>query len=498
MGNYHYISIQHILKYTGFKLKLETKDLNDDLYDVINNKDNIKEEDKEEDKQDIKSYENIKKEFEKKNFKINNPCNFAEITIENKLVLRSVTEFQIRYKNLKYEKEVLSRACQIEIKEVSFIDEWLQDKEIRHYERIDCLPKQECPTYIYNSFDGFKVEKVESNEIDITKSKIYDHLYNLCGREEKVLNYVLMYLSRKLKNPDLLTNTALIFKSVQGVGKNIFFDWFGNEILGNKYYISTQDVNLLFGQFNPSLANKILVVIDEISYVETIQLISKLKAHITQPINMINEKGAKVYENKNHIGYIMFTNDENPIKIEVTDRRYLAIQCIPDYANNNEYISNILKEMRDKRYSRAFYDYLIKLESEYYDFTNSRPTTAYNEELKEANIPIVSKFLEDLIYSEIKKNDNMNYTASELFNEYKCYLEHNNFNKNMTTSTSFGIQLNKYKSVIKKRTDDGNKYNINFKMLKEELIIMKHMKPADNEEVDLPLDKFLKLKKRIL
>jgi len=461
-----------------------TDKINDEICAIENDNDNDNKNELLELDETNNEYDSVKMKFEKKNFKINNPVQFAEITIENKLELRTLTDLKNRYENLLYEKRIWNTKTEnFENKKFSFIEEWLKDEKIRYYERIDCLPKQECPSYIYNSFDGFKVEKIkiEVNDIDITKSKIYDHLFNLCGRDEKVFDYVKMFLSRKLKNPNDLTNTALIFKSIQGVGKNIFFDWFGNDIIGSEYFVTTQDLNLLFGQFNPNLANKILVVIDEISYKETQNLVEKLKAHITQPINMINQKGARVYENKNHIGYIMFTNNENPIKIDVHDRRYLAIECISDYANNNEYITNILKEMKDKRYAQAFYNYLIKLESEYYDFTNSRPTTKFYEELKEINIPITSKFLEHLIYSEKEDND-IKYSATDLFREFKSYLEENNFDKNITTSTSFGIQMKKYKSIEKKNTSSGIKYYVDFKKLKEELISLKHMKEEEEKE----------------
>jgi hypothetical protein len=457
---------QHVKEYLSFDIELDTKDLDSDIYDEIDEIDESKDEKE-------GTFEEMKEEFEKKNFKINNPVQYAEITIENKLILRSYTDLKIRYEN----KQYLTTKYNKETKEeedvaVSFIETWIKCEDIRCYERIDCLPKQKCPEYIYNSFKGFKAEEEPQNDIDITKSKIYDHLFNLCGKDDKVFQYVLMFLSRKLKNPAKLTNTALIFKSIQGVGKNIFFDWFGNNVISNEYYFSTQDIKLLFGQFNPNLANRVMVVIDEISYKETQEIVETLKAHITQPINIINQKGLKTYENKNHIGYIMFTNNDNPIKIDINDRRYLAIECIPDYANNNEYIKNILMEMEDMKYARAFYDYLIKMESEYYDFTNSRPTTSFYEDLKEANIPITSKFLEHMIYN---KND-AEYMGIDLFNEYKEYLEENNFDKSKTNVTSFGLQLKKYKSIEKKLTTKGAQYIINNNKVKEELISMKHMK----------------------
>ncbi len=35
--------------------------------------------------------------------------------------------------------------------------------------------------------------------------------------------------------------TSELFKSIQGTGKDLFFNWFGNDVLGDKFYESTQN-----------------------------------------------------------------------------------------------------------------------------------------------------------------------------------------------------------------------------------------------------------------
>jgi hypothetical protein len=79
-----------------------------------------------------------------------------------------------------------------------------------------------------------------------------------------------------------------------------------------------------------------------------------------------------------------------------------------------------------------------------------------------------------------KGKEDIIYKANEIFNEYKSYLEENNFDKNMINSTSFGIQIKKYKSIEKKQTSKGVSYYIDYDKLKEDLISLKHMKPIES------------------
>jgi hypothetical protein len=73
----------------------------------------------------------------------------------------------------------------------------------------------------------------------------------------------------------------VIFKSVQGVGKDLFFNWFGPDILGDKYYTLTQQTDKFFERFNNDLETNILLVINETSGKDTYTFNENIKAHIT-------------------------------------------------------------------------------------------------------------------------------------------------------------------------------------------------------------------------
>jgi hypothetical protein len=461
---------------TGFKVNLEHKVMNKG-YTFEDIKENTDEEKK---NGDPESYENKKIEFEKTNFKIINPIMFARET-KNKIVLNNKTDFKTIYENYLYTHKKLTETGMKDI-ESSFVDKWLTDKTMRTYERIDFLPKQEVPDDIYNTFKGFEAEKLESKKkLDVTKSLIYKHLDNLCGNDAKVFDYVLKVLSRKVKNPCKLTNTALLFKSAPGAGKDTFFDWFGKQILGNEYYFNDTKTELLFGRFNDTMENKILCVINEVSYKETIEIIEQLKDSITTPINMIEKKGMKPYENKNHITYVMFTNNDNPIKIEVNDRRFICIKSNDKIANDAVYFDALNKEIESKEYNRAFYDYLLSIESDDYNFTTNRPETEFNKDLKEMSIPIISKYLETLLFKNAEQTlKEVKLPANKMFQSYCNYLTENNF-KNEVSIMSFGLMMKKYETIEKIRTNKGNMYSINFKKLENELVKMKHIEPIPKE-----------------
>jgi len=468
-------------------LKKIAKESNLELYTKLISKNKINETKKEEEI----NYNNIKIEFEKNNFKILNPIMFATINRNNELIMRSKKDFKDVYENLTYEKYDIQTNS---FSDASFIDKWLKDSAIRTYDNIDFLPKQKEPEYVYNTFKNFEAENKQLIKTDIENSNIIKHIKNLCNNSEEVFNYVIKFLARKVQKPNKLTNTALIFKSNEGAGKDIFFNWFGNKIIGSNYYCNTEKPELLFGKFTSALENKILIIVNETSGKDTFSINENIKCAITAQYNMIEHKGLNPYKNSNHISYIFLTNNDNPIKVSADDRRFCGIECNNLICNNKEYFNLLYNELNKGEYDKAFYDYLINIDCDDYDFTNNRPKTNYYNDLQELNKPVLINFIEDFIIKNNYKNAEkiVEISSGNLYNNFMEYNNKFNF-KSQISLTKFIMDLKKLDGIDNKRTRTQRLITLDINKIKMYLfnkykVEFSNIEDDEAEEEKSPLD----------
>ena len=410
-----------------------------------------------------KSYESIKEEFEKTHFKINEPINYARIRQDGSIQRMSRQEIKDTYENLFFDGYNETNG---NIKKCSFIARWLKDEHMRTYEKVDFLPMQEAPPNVYNTFHGYIASKLQKNkDVNFIESLIYKHIYEvICNNNIVVYDYFIKWLARLIKKPWQLTNTLLIIRSKQGAGKDLLFSWLFNKIFGIDYCVNTAKSELIFGKFNSEVENKILVVINEATNRDTSAIIEIIKDSVTNHFNTIEHKGMKPYRQTNNAGKVFLTNHDNAIKVTPDDRRIVGIECNNKYCNNGPYFTALIKEMNSGKYDRAFYDYLMSIECDDYDFTNNRPVTEFYSDMKEMNIPLIARFLADEIVKFKKTNS---YFGSKLYNDFQEYIKRYNY-KFEISYISFCIAIKKYTGISKIKSNNI-KYIINHEELKQYL-----------------------------
>lgn len=158
---------------------------------------------------------------------------------------------------------------------------------------------------------------------------LLDHLLHVWCRDNTALyEYVISWFAYLVQQPSNPRRTALIVRGQPGCGKTSIVEYIGREIIGRKYYLQC-DIERIMARFNDDLHSRLLILIDETYQSEVSQttLESKLKNLITAERINIESKGMPIENVRNAAHFIFCSNADVPIRIDLSDRRYCALEC---------------------------------------------------------------------------------------------------------------------------------------------------------------------------
>ena len=281
--------------------------------------------------------------------------------------------------NLQIEKEIEDPKKGKKMKRFHFWD--IYKTEATKYEFMDFLPPPlKVPKYTYNLFNGLQIEKtLDSAAVAGFTTGIYhEHLKHLVNYDEKCYKYVYDYLADIVQNTGKKQNVCLVFRGGQGGGKNLFFECFGDHILGLQYRLTAEKIDQVLGRFNAN-HNRLLVICDEMNIKKGNA--DEIKTLITSEYNYFEKKCVDGVNIKNLARYIMLSNNEIPIKIEQGDRRFCVFETSTKYSTTttSAYFKKLIEAMTNPHKMRVFYDELMN-HTITTDFEFDRPihTDAYN------------------------------------------------------------------------------------------------------------------------
>ena len=175
---------------------------------------------------------------------------------------------------------------------------WLKDSRRRKHKEIDFNPRFVGHTRkMFNNWTGFAITPdaaaawAAENDWEAAVQPFTDHILTIwCKGVDAHFEYVLNWYAWILQFPWDKTRTSISVKSrLEGVGKTLVDEKFG-EILGD-WYLEVSDENQVLGNFTSSLANKLLVVMDEAVFGGDKKAHGKLLSTITGAKQKIECKG---------------------------------------------------------------------------------------------------------------------------------------------------------------------------------------------------------------
>jgi hypothetical protein len=332
---------------------------------------------------------------------------------------------------------------------IKFFKLWLEDKDRQCYDKMDFYPSTECPKNIYNKFDGLRASKLnfEMSEAEINKTvePLITHLNLLTSGHSE---YMLKWLANIVQNPDrkseiapLLRDQGTLTTCGGGTGKNLFFEFFGAQILGEKYFITVGNNKDLYDNFNGLFENKLLVFVEEAKSDDNSKNIDYLKSMITGKKSKTERKNAEAYNTKNFTNYIFTSNNRNPIQINKNDRRFCVFDVDISKRDNTEYFENLVSHIQKDTTAYAFYKYLMNLKT--YEnpvqFAHNMPKTDALIEIKILNSgPLIRWIIHCLKRGKMRDD-----TTSNLYKLYINWTQENRegSQEKPLSLTAFGTQL---------------------------------------------------------
>ena len=387
--------------------------------------------------EELTDYMTWAEQFEEHHFILNNPFEYYKKT-EQGLVSYNKTNFKDKYE---YQLENINL--------------WLKDEARRTYDSFTMMPYQKgykdpAPENQYNKWKEYDAEIVPLPK-NYEPVEVMDLLcQSLCWDEDeneriRQSAWVMNYLAFHIQYPEIKTQVGLVFESTPGCGKDLLMNII-QKMLGKHAVIITENPNDLFigmksgDNFNKDIEGKKMIVLNEAIGGDIVQLMDKIKSHITSQTVNINRKNRETYEIPDFSSFISMTNNVFPI--EWHDRRFVKVQgrnwtVIPQ-EEKDEFFPPKWEILNNQHEINMFFTYLSKRDLGDWEPRKNRLITKSYQQAKKSKHKNTSQFLLEIFNDDwieltrYEGNDNLRYMiATEFRDNYLKWLKHT---KNKSTA----------------------------------------------------------------
>ena len=334
-------------------------------------------------------------------------------------------------------------------KTVVCIVAWLTDINIRRYDDYECIPPPlPCPSTVFNlwrasPFYGQDINPSSDNWTQSAVDKFLAQVNVLCNNEDDTADYVVKWMAHLIQKP-YEKSTHLCFTSIQGTGKSLTFSVL-KKIIGGGSFESTTPGRDVWGNFNSPLMDNMLIILSEVNHrAEDKKAEARFKALITDEEVPVNQKYKALTVMKSYHRFVTLTNEPDPIKLAVDDRRHMLALCSPEKKKDLAYFADFDAEFRSRNSLLTLYSYLNSLDIVEWDARNI-PKTKYHLRLLKLNRDPIDEFFEWWVVSQILGNTMIpsgEYNAGcveaygkEVFKSYEIYKSNNGNLPSYTTGS---------------------------------------------------------------
>lgn len=297
---------------------------------------------------------------------------------------------------------------------------WLKNT----FDRVDIMPsfteRIEVPG-VLNLFTGYACKPIEGSTKEV---ELVDwHIKNiLCAGHEKFYQMLEFWLAHLVQFPGRKIEIMPLFLGQQGTGKSLTFDKLFPLLFGEEYCMEIDDMNELFERFNTEQEGKNICVLNEIgTYGKDHGQSGKLKSRLTRKRMAVEGKGKAKYTVLDFCNYLLLSNKANPVKIEISNRRYAPITVSDQKIGDRQYFIDLDKALNKDTICRLLHRWLhIDLST-----WNKQeiPKTDALQYMADMSLESTARYMVDIAskQTDLLKDDVLKEFSSSLYNHYAVW-----------------------------------------------------------------------------
>lgn len=359
---------------------------------------------------DLKTFKQQKEAFEKVCAYLTSTASFKHIDHNKKWITFKRDGLFMKYENW--------RTTDYEGKDIPFLERWFKDPDRKDYENLVFNPycgdednkTHKCEFNIFKGFQSKLLDRpIEDNEVEWFK-KFINTTY--CNDEpQSTTDWLIKFIAHKVQYPDIKIPIIIVIKGYEGTGKDTL-KVFLTKLFGGDYTNESCGMKDVFGTWNDHLVQILWLVMNEVAGSDGYLNMEKLKEKSTAEEFSVYEKFLSKTTARDLNQMLIFSNNECPVIISSTDRRYVLLMTNEDNYKLKEYWNNIYgKYLNDPEQMNIIltwlYNYdLTGINHLWFGSNDNRPITKHFKKLATKSIDLCVFVLYWKLGQFVKENGN--------------------------------------------------------------------------------------------
>lgn len=324
-----------------------------------------------------------------------------------------------------------------------FFPRWKADNKRRIVDSIVNKMPEDCSASEQSIFRGFAFQRL-SGEKDTSAVEAFTDLVRcIAGDTDATYEYLLKSFARIIQHPLIKSNVCIIISSlIQGTAKDTIL-LIISLLIGSSHTSHYSNDATFWEKHDTLKEGAIVMYLEEAGCGENKKSSDALKARITEDRITINPKGMKSYTVPNIGNYFMTTNNVCPVKLELSDRRFVILNPSLRFFDKGKadptFWTDFYANIKSDSWLRTIGDFLMN-----YDITGFNPTDLPHTETRALLMDALQQeSSEELFLQQWEAQDQ---TSTQMYNSYCefCRSENLRYKQSNIAFAISIVRFNKY------------------------------------------------------